>query len=32
MTLIKSTLASLPIYQMLLVRMPGSVVKRLEKI
>ena len=31
-TLIKSTLASLPLYQMSLVRMPISVAKRLEKL
>ena len=31
-TLIKSSLASLPLYQMSLVRMPVSVVKRLEKL
>ena len=30
-TLIKSTLAILPLYQMSLVRMPVSVTKRLEK-
>ena len=31
-TLIKSSLASLPLYQMSLVRMPSSVAKRLEKL
>ena len=31
-TLIKSTLASIPIYQMSIFRMPKSVVKRLEKL
>ena len=31
-TLIKSTLASLPLYQMSLIRMPATVTKRLEKL
>ena len=32
LTLIKSTLANLPIYQLSLVRMPVAVAKRLEKL
>ena len=31
-TLIKSTLANLPLYQMFIFRMPSAVVKRLEKL
>ena len=31
-TLIKSTLASLPLYQMSIFRIPGAVAKRLEKL